>query len=228
MANSQFPSNKGSHPRKTICRPDPWFSSAYILVGASLIAMNLVVIGRKIEEKASNAVFEGLKRREDYENDMNRENPLRKRFLTFVTYNAPYLVIVLLWVIWLGFIIVWSIIATNGFDENDPEKHWGFAYAQYFAVSLCSSAGAFGLPSFSPPWAYGLAAVSMMIGVPLMALAISSIVIMVSQGHRFKKVKKAAWEPVQPKEIISLKLLGLSDTDDERKYAFFFGAGTYS
>jgi hypothetical protein len=189
--------------------------------------MNLVVIGRKIEEKASNAVFEGLKRREDYENDMNRENPLRKRFVTFVTYNAPYLVIVLLWVIWLGFIIVWSIIATNGFDENDPEKNWGFAYAQYFAVSLCSSAGAFGLPSFSPPWAYGLAAVSMMIGVPLMALAISSIVIMVSQGHRFKKVKKAAWEPVQLKEMKSLKQLGLCDCDDERKYEIVTSGLTY-
>ena len=197
------------------------------MVGASLIAMNLVVIGRKIEEKASNAVFEGLKRREDYEKNMSRDNPLRKRFVAFVNYNAPYLAVVALWILWVIFVTVWSMIATNGFDENNPEQNWSFAYAQYFAVSLCSSAGAFSLPSFSPLWAYFLAAVSMMIGVPLMALAISSIVIMLSQGHRFKKVKKAAWEPVRPKEIISLKLLGLSDTDDERKNAFYFPAGTY-
>eukprot|EP00804_Cyclotella_cryptica_P015481 CCRYP_003534-RB/>CCRYP_003534-RB protein AED:0.38 eAED:0.39 QI:0/0.75/0.8/1/0.75/0.6/5/448/492 len=207
----------GLSPRDPNYIPEPWFSSAYILVGAHLIALNLVIIGRKIQEKASNAVFEGLKKREDYENDMSRENPLRKRFVAFVKYNAPYLLIVLLWVIWLVFIIVWCIIATNGFDEANPEQNWGFAYALYFAVSLCSSAGAFSLPSFSPVWAYGFAAVSMMIGVPLMALAVSSVVIMLSQGHHFKKVKKAAWEPVQLKEIKSLKQLDLCNDDDEEQ-----------
>eukprot|EP00804_Cyclotella_cryptica_P020785 CCRYP_016623-RA/>CCRYP_016623-RA protein AED:0.04 eAED:0.04 QI:849/1/1/1/1/1/3/248/288 len=182
--------------------------------------MNLVFIGRKVQEKASKAAFEGLKRREDYENDMSRENPLRKRLVTFAKYNAPYLFIISLWILWLGFIIVWSIIATNGFEETDPEKrweNWDFSYALYFAISLCSSAGAFSLPSFSPVWAYGFAAVSMMIGVPLMALAVSSVVIMLSQGQHFKKVKKAAWEPVQLKELVSLKQLGLCDGDEEQE-----------
>jgi len=115
--------------------------------------------------------------------------------------------------------------ATNGFDETNPEKkweNWDFSYALYFTVSLCSSAGAFSLPSFSPVWAYGFAAVSMMIGVPLMALSVSSVVILLLQGQHFKKVKKAAWEPVQRNEMLSLKQLGLSDGDDERKYVVFF------
>ena len=192
------------------------------MVGAHLIAFNLVIIGRKVQETASRAACEGLKRREDYENDMRRENPLCKRFITFAKYNAPYLLIVWLWLLWLVFIIVWCMIATNGLDENDPTKNWGFPYALYFAVSLCSSAGAFSLPSFSPIWAYGFAAVSMMIGVPLMALAVSSVVIMLSQGQHFKKVKKAAWEPVQHKEMLSLKQLGLCDGDGERKYSIFY------
>jgi hypothetical protein len=101
------------------------------LVGAALIAINLVVIGRKIEDKASNVVFDGLKRREDYEKDMSRENPFCMRAMAFVKYNAPYLIVILLWVIWLIFIIIWSIIATNE-DGVDPEHRWGFAYAQYF------------------------------------------------------------------------------------------------
>jgi hypothetical protein len=184
------------------------------LVGASLIALNLVVIGRKIEDKASNVVFDGLKRREDYEKDMSRENPFCMRAVAFVKYNAPYLIVILLWVIWLIFIIIWSIIATNE-DGVDPEHRWGFAYAQYFAVSLCSSAGSFSLPISTSAWAYGLAAVSMMIGVPLMAFAISSIVIMLSQGHRFKEVKHAAWEPVQLNELAAIKQLGLCEGSDD-------------
>jgi hypothetical protein len=144
---------------------------------------------------------------------MSRDNPFCKRFVSFVKFNAPYLIIILTWLLWLAFIIVWSIIATNTFDENDPERNWNFAYAQYFAVSLCSSAGSFSLPSNSDDWAYGFAAVSMMIGVPLMALAISSIVIMLSQDHQFRKVKRAAWDPVQLNEIEALTQLGLCEGD---------------
>ena len=183
------------------------------MVGAGLIALNLVVIGRKIEDAASNVVFDGLKRREDYEKDMSRENPLCMRLRAFMQYNAPYLLVVLLWIIWLAFITVWSIFAT--INEENPEQSWDFAYAQYFAVSLCSSAGSFSLPGTSDTWAYGLASVSMMFGVPLMALAISSIVIMLSQGHRFNKVKKAAWEPVQLNELEAIKQLGLHDGEGD-------------
>jgi hypothetical protein len=194
-------------------RPDPWFSSAYILVGAGLIALNLVVIGRKMEDKASNVVFDGLKRREDYEKDMSHENPIYKRTLAFLKYNAPYLLVILLWLSWLAFTTVWSMFAT--LNDEDPQGSWDFAYAQYFAVSLCSSAGSFSLPSATADWGYGMAAISMMIGVPLMALAISSIVIMLSQGHRFKKVKKAAWEPVQLNELEAIKILGLNEGDGD-------------
>lgn len=136
-------------------RPNPWFSSAYILVGAGLIALNLVVLGQKLEDKASNVVFEGLKRREDYEEKMSGENPFRMRLMAFINYNAPYLISIICWLLWLAFIIVWSIKATNVDDVDDPEKNWGFAYAQYFAISLCSSAGSFSLPSNSPIWGYG-------------------------------------------------------------------------
>ena len=54
-----------------------------------------------------------------------------------------------------------------------------------------------------------------MFGVPLMALAISSIVIMLSQGYRFNKVKTAVWEPVQLNEVEAIKLLGLREGDGD-------------
>ena len=182
------------------------------MVGASLIANLLATLGQRVEEGASLNFYKALKQREYYEQKISIDNPLCIRLYAFMNYNAAYLITVMLWIIWLAFITVWSIIATSNFSH--PEHKWGFAYAQYFAVSLCSSAGSFSLPSDSPNWSYALAAVSMMIGVPLMALAISSIVIMLWQGQKFKLVKNATWTPITLNELEALKQLGISSSDE--------------
>ena len=163
-----------------------------------------------MEDSASFTMFEALKRREDYEQKMSRDNPLCTRVNAFILYNAIYLIVILAWLIWVAAIIVWSMIATQ-----DASMKWGFDYAQYFAVSLCSSAGSISLPPGVPDWAYGLAAISMMLGVPLMALAVSSIVIMAWQGHKFKKVKQAAWVPIDKAELDALEQLGLGHKEGE-------------
>lgn len=49
----------------------------------------------------------------------------------------------------------------------------------------------------------------MAIGVPLMALAISSMAIMWMQGSSFNRVKKAAWTPVAQRELETLMKIGL-------------------
>ncbi|KAL7469040.1 hypothetical protein ACHAXS_009283 [Conticribra weissflogii] len=200
----------GLSPKNPDYLPNPWFSSVYILCGATLIAVILTKLGQQMEDSASLNMFEALKRREDYEQKMSRENPFITRLGAFLNYNWAYLVVIFLWLLWLAAIVAWSTIATA--ETTSP---WRFDAAQYFAISLCSSAGSFSLPSDAPDWAYGLAAVSMAVGVPLMALAISSIVIMVWQGHRFKKVKEAAWEPVAKAELEALEHLGLGSSDDE-------------
>mmetsp|Transcript_23346 Transcript_23346/g.48796 ORF Transcript_23346/g.48796 Transcript_23346/m.48796 type:complete len:488 (-) Transcript_23346:81-1544(-) len=200
----------GLSPKNPDYLPNPWFSSVYILCGASLIAVILTKLGQQMEDSASLNMFEALKRREDYEAKMSRENPFFTRLGAFLNYFGAYLFVILLWVLWLAAIVAWSTIATA--NTTSP---WGFDAAQYFAISLCSSAGSFSLPSDAPDWAYGMAALSMAVGVPLMALAISSIVIMVWQGHRFKKVKQAAWEPVTKAELDALEQLGLGLSDGE-------------
>jgi len=110
-----------------------------------------------------------------------------------------YLLIVLLWIVWLVVIILWSM---HGIKE------WNFDKAQYFAFSVCSSAGSLSLPDNSPEYTYLLAAISMLIGVPLMAMAISAIVVMIWQGHNYRKIKRAAWDAVLTEE---LRLLGELD-----------------
>mmetsp|Transcript_5987 Transcript_5987/g.12734 ORF Transcript_5987/g.12734 Transcript_5987/m.12734 type:complete len:528 (+) Transcript_5987:176-1759(+) len=182
--------------------PDVWFSSLYILCGAAIIAVMLTVAGNQVEEAASMSMFESLQRRENYENQMTRDNPLKVRIYAFLAYNSAYLISIFAWVLWLGFIMCWAMLQV-------PE--WDFGRAQYFAVSLCSSAGSFSLPTTASNTAYGLAGVSMMIGVPLMAMGISSIIVMFWQGHRFQKVKLAAWEDVSQEELKLLNELGVVD-----------------
>ena len=200
------------------CRPDPWFSSFYILFGAGLIAAILTKAGQQIEETASTTVYDALKRREMYEEKMARNNPIFTRLRAFIGYNLGFFISILIWLMWVIFIIVWSMQATKGENFDIEGLGWDFSHAQYFAISLCSSAGSFSLPYGSPDWAYLLAAISMMIGVPLMALAVSSIVIMLWQGYRFKKVSMAAWSPVTINELETLNALGLGSTcgDDEQ------------
>jgi hypothetical protein len=183
-------------------RPNVWFSSLYILVGASIIAVMLTVAGNEVEEAASMSMFDALQRRENYESQMARDNPLMVRIRAFLAYNAAYLICILLWILWMGFIMAWAMIQV-------PE--WDFGHAQYFAVSLCSSAGSFSLPTSSSNTAYGLAGLSMMVGVPLMAMGVSSVIIMLWQGHRFQTVKLAAWEDVTQEELKLLNELGVVD-----------------
>ncbi len=86
----------------------------------------------------------------------------------------------------------------------DEGQRWGFARAQYFAVSVCLSAGSLSLPPDSPEWAYLLTGVFMMVGVPLMALAVSCIVTMMWQDQRFCRVHNAAWKPIRDVEMTAV------------------------
>ncbi|KAL9182968.1 hypothetical protein ACHAXT_004247 [Thalassiosira profunda] len=208
----------GLSPRDPAYIPNPWFSSAYILCGASLIAVILTGLGQKVEDGSSKRLFDDLKRREEYEAKMSVGSHLAHA-KAFCAYNTGYVMTIALWVLFLIFIIVWSIVATS---HNDPiPGHiWGFADAQYFAISLCSSAGSFSLPYESPLWAYGMAAISMAIGVPLMALAISSIVVMCLQETKYNKIRRAASTPVSTTELETLRRVGLGSGEEVSKEDF--------
>ena len=162
----------------------------------------LTQAGNQVEESASMSMFDSLQRRSNYEEKMSKDNPWHIRAHAFLAYNAAYLITIFIWVLWMGFIMVWSMLEV-------PE--WNFGKAQYFAISLCSSAGSFSLPTSSSDRAYGLAGLSMMVGVPLMAMGVSSLIIMVWQGHRFKVVKEAAWKDVTQEELELLRQLELLD-----------------
>jgi hypothetical protein len=103
---------------------------------------------------------------------------------------------------WMGFILGWSIVVT--LSIVDEGQRWGFACAQYFAESICLSASSLSLPPDSPEWAYLLTGMFMMVGVPIMALAMSCIIIMMWQDQRFRRVHDVAWEPIRDVEITAV------------------------
>ena len=190
----------------------------------------LTQAGNQVEESASMSMFDSLQCRSNYEEKMSKDNPWHVRVHAFLAYNAAYLITIFIWILWMGFIMVWSMLEV-------PE--WTFGKAQYFAISLCSSAGSFSLPTSSSDRAYGLAGLSMMVGVPLMvsrksidrviaslknsqyfslqAMGVSSFIIMVWQGHRFKVVKEAAWKDVTQEELELLRQLELLDIEEGEK-----------
>jgi hypothetical protein len=96
----------------------------------------------------------------------------------------------------------WSIVVTS--KIVDEGQQCGFAHAQYFAVSVCLSAGSLSLPPDSPEWAYLHMGVLMMVGVPLMALAVSCVIIMIWQDQRFCRVHDVAWEPIRDVEMMGV------------------------
>jgi hypothetical protein len=50
-------------------------------------------------------MFQALRRQEDYERKMRRENPLKGWVDAFIWYNTPYLITIALWMVWMGFIV---------------------------------------------------------------------------------------------------------------------------
>ena len=192
----------GLVPRDPRYQPNPWFSTCHILSGSALIAILLTRAGENVKEDASMNMFEAMRRRENYKRKMRRENPLPGRVDAFVWYNAAYLITIPSWVAWMGFIVGWSIVVTS--NIVDEGQRWGFARAQYFAISVCLSAGSLSLPPDSPEWAYRLTGVFMMGGMPLMALAVSCIIIMRWQDQRFRRFHDAAWEPIRDVEMTAV------------------------
>ncbi len=115
-------------PRDPHYQPNPWFSTWHILFGSALIAILLTRVGKNAKEDASMNMFEVLRRREDYEHKMRRENPLPGWVNAFIWYNAAYLITIALWMAWMGFIVGWSIVVT--LNIVDKGQRWGFACAQ--------------------------------------------------------------------------------------------------
>ncbi len=105
-------------PRDPRYQSNPWFSTCHILSGPVLIAILLTRAGENVKEDTSMNMFEALRRREDYKRKMRRENPLPGRVDAFVWYNTAYLITIVLWMAWMGFIVGWSIVVMSNIVDK--------------------------------------------------------------------------------------------------------------
>ncbi len=62
-------------------------------------------------------MFDALRKREDYERKMRKENPISMRISAFVRCDAAYMLAIASWMVWMGFIVIWSMIATSRPDD---------------------------------------------------------------------------------------------------------------
>jgi len=158
--------------------PNLWFSSFYIVVGAVLITLALVYAAERVECPAG---AQQLRRGPAN----NTEIQILVRCRRYVAANWKMLSAITLWVVSLSIMVLYSMLCfeDQGIDKTNSHssngRRWTFSEAQYFAISLSSTAGSYSLPQDSPSWMYAITAVIAVLGVPIMAMAISSIVLLV-------------------------------------------------
>lgn len=179
-----------------------WFSSLYVVIGASFVAVALGFFADKIGEDHDNW-FVNLIQQQKYEAAFAKGKTLTSKIKhTFIQHAAP-LRAVGLWVFWIGLMIFYTMIQVG----------WSFTEAQYFAISTCSTGGHWAIPNDSPDWMFGVTGFFAMFGVPIMGVAMATVARgLVSHGD-LEATKATICDDVTPKELEMLHKFGLEDGD---------------
>jgi hypothetical protein len=184
-----------------------WFSTFYVLVGASFVGAALGVFADHITSQGMNWYALELDQRQ-YEVERNAATmPHMKAFL-WVKHEWHNFRAVLLWFAFICFstAFAWGLNSDNGFDFID---------SLYFSVSSLSTGGLQSIPRGSPAWMYGLAGIYCAFGVPLMGLAMATVAgyFMSSRGGTIEEAKGNVMQPITEDEIAMLEGFNLADKD---------------
>mmetsp|Transcript_57404 Transcript_57404/g.171224 ORF Transcript_57404/g.171224 Transcript_57404/m.171224 type:complete len:383 (-) Transcript_57404:192-1340(-) len=182
-----------------------WFSSAYVVVGASFVGVALGFFADKIVEDSAEW-FSRVMEKEQYEADTAPDKPFHTRLRAMVRGNKTLLRPIGLWLCWVAVMIAYSMIAVK----------WPFSAAQYFAISTCSTGGHMPIPDESPQWLFGVTGVFAAIGVPLMGVAMASLgSLFMDRQDDLGETQKMIQEDVTAEELLDLQRYGLEDGDGE-------------
>lgn len=181
-----------------------FFSSAFVLVGSSFVAVALGFFADKISEDHDNW-FTNLMQQKEYEAAFTGDTTLAKRFKAIFDMHEPTIRAVLVWLIMLGIMITYSML----------EVGWSFQNAQYFAISSLSTGGLWAIPDDSETWMFGVTGVFACFGVPVMAVAMAQVARGLTDQGDLEATKEMINEPVTAEELIMLQQFGLEDGDGE-------------
>jgi len=181
-----------------------YFSSCYVLVGSSFVAVALGFFADKISEDHDNW-FTNLIQQKEYEEAFQKSSSMLSRFRAIFDQHAPTLRAVSIWLTTMGIMISYSML----------EVGWSFTEAQYFAITCLSTGGLWRIPDDSATWMFGVTGVFAMMGVPIMAVAMAQVARGLTDKGDLEATKAAVNEPVTAEELIMLQKFGLENGDGE-------------
>lgn len=141
-----------------------WFSTLYVLMGASFVGTALGYFAQHIVDARDNWYeIEVLKKAYEASVVEFKFNYFT-RVKLFINYEFDKLKGIFLWCcfVFVGTSCAWSL--------ND----WTFINALYFSISSMSTGGLYSLPADSPNWYYGMTGLFAAIGVPVMGVAMAT------------------------------------------------------
>ena len=181
-----------------------WFSSLYVIIGASFVAVALGFFADKIGEDHDNW-FINMVQQEKYEAAFAAGKSWKSKFKHTFIQHAPAIRAVGLWLAWIGIMIFYSMVNVG----------WSFTEAQYFAISTCSTGGHWSIPNDSPDWMFGVTGFFALLGVPIMGVAMATVARgLVSHGD-MEATKELIREEVTAEELEMLHKFGLEDGDGQ-------------
>jgi len=182
--------------------PYHWFSSFYVIAGASFVAAALGYFADKVGEDFGDW-FEQQRQRQKYEQALAEGKTYLHRLKYWVIEKQEDFRAVGIWLLWIFIMIFYSMVQIG----------WNFTEAWYFAISTCSTGGHWSIPSDSPDWMFGITGLFAALGVPLMGVAMATIARGLVSFGDFDETKEAIREPVEKEELEMLANLGLENGD---------------
>lgn len=181
------------------------FSTIYVIIGASFVAVALGFFADKVTVDNDNW-FENVKQLQEYEANTASHNPPLTRISAFYVYHKEKFHSLAYWLFWIAIMIFYSMI----------EEDWKFNEALYFAVSSCSTGGHWSLPSTSE-WMYGVTGFFAAIGVPLMGVAMASLadLFTTSESKSLERTAKTIAQPITIEEIKMMNEFDLDNGDEQ-------------
>jgi hypothetical protein len=182
--------------------PYLYFSSCYVVVGSSMVAMALGLFVDQVVADADNW-FINLQQKEAYEKAIAPGQPIFQRIRAWRIYRKQQLNALALWFFWIALMTMYSMINLK----------WTFAEAQYYAISSLSTGGLYAIPREADNLMYGITGFFCCLGVPIMGRAMGSLAkLLVSTGD-LDEVKETISANVTTEELEFLRKLELEDGD---------------
>lgn len=181
-----------------------WFSTVYVLIGASFVGAGLGIFAEYIVANKENW-YEKEKENLRYQQETADAHILYKAWQFYLLHRIKFRSIIL----WVVFVIIatFSAWATN--DE------FNFTNSLYFAVSSLSTGGHYSLPADNREWVYGLTGLYCAFGVPLMGIAMATLASFFIDVGSIEEALHEIKAPVSEVEIDMLTEFGLADEDGE-------------